>query len=69
MNIRYFYLTDQITQGTVKVRYCLTEAMTADYMTKPLQGELFRAHKKNIMGTPPIELRMRRSALDPTPKN
>ena len=36
-NIRYFYLTDQIAQGTVEVQYCPTEAMTADYMTKPLQ--------------------------------
>jgi len=52
-NIRYFYLTDQIEQGTVQVHYCPTEAMTANYMTKPLQGELFRIHKKNIMGTPP----------------
>ena len=43
----------QIAQGTVEVRYCPTEAMAADYMIKTLQGELFRAHKKNIMGTPP----------------
>ena len=35
------------------LHYCPTEAMTADYMTKPLQGELFKMHKKNIMGTPP----------------
>ena len=52
--IRYFYLTDLIAQGTVdEVHYCPTEAMTADYMTNSLQGELFKIHKKNIMGTPP----------------
>ena len=50
---KYFYLTDQIAQGTVEVHYCPTEAMTADYMTKPLQGQLFKIHKKNNMGTPP----------------
>ena len=64
----FIYLTDQIAQGTIKVHYCLTEAMTADYMTKPLQGELFRTHKKNIMGTPPSNVDAQ-ECVDPTPKN
>jgi hypothetical protein len=52
-NIRYFFLTDQIEKGTVEVNYCPTEEMSADFMTKPLQGHLFETHKRSIMGTPP----------------
>ena len=52
-NIRYFFLTDQIEKGTVEVQYCPTGSMLADYMTKPLQGSLFEAHKKALMGSPP----------------
>lgn len=49
-NIRYFFLTDQIAKGNLSVEYCPTKEMTADFMTKPLQGELFKQHKKRIMG-------------------
>ena len=37
LNIRYFFLTDQIEQGKVSIKYCPTDAMTSDYMTKPFQ--------------------------------
>ena len=50
INIRYFFLTDQIKQGNVQVEYCPTKDMIGDYMTKPLQGELFYKFKKAIMG-------------------
>ena len=40
--MRYFFLTDQVEKGNVKIKYCPTDEMIADYMTKPLQGEKFQ---------------------------
>jgi hypothetical protein len=50
INIRYFFITDQIEKGNMTVEYCPTGEMIADYMTKPLQGKLFQKFKKLIMG-------------------
>ena len=50
VDIRYFFLTDQIKKGNLTVQYCPTKKMIADYMTKPLQGEMFYKFKKAIMG-------------------
>ena len=49
-NIRYFFLTDQVERGNVTIEYCPTKEMTGDVMTKPLQGELFKKFKRQIMG-------------------
>ena len=50
MNIRYFFVTDQISKGNLEVEYCPTEEMIGDFMTKPLQGKLFEKFRKLIMG-------------------
>ena len=50
INIRYFFLTDQIEKGNMTVEYCPTGDMTADFMSKPVQGKLFQKFKKEIMG-------------------
>ena len=50
INIRYFFLTDQIEKGNLHVEYCPTTEMIGDYMSKPLQGKLFQKFKKKIMG-------------------
>ena len=50
INIRYFFLTDQIEKGNLSVEYCPTKEMWADYMTKPLQGSLEIQLRKKIMG-------------------
>ena len=50
LNIRYFFLTDQIEKGNLAVEYCPTKEMWGDYFTKPLSGELFRKFCKLIMG-------------------
>jgi hypothetical protein len=50
INIRYFYITDQIKEGNVSVTYCPTLEMVSDYFTKPLQGSLFQTHRNAIMG-------------------
>ena len=50
INIRYFFLTDQVEKGNMSIEYCPTDMMWADYMTKPLQGEKFRKFRDDILG-------------------
>ncbi len=38
IDIRYFFITDHIQMGEVRTEWCSTTKMTADFMTKPLQG-------------------------------
>ena len=42
LNICYFYITDQIERGNVEIKYCPTDEMTGDYMSKGLQGFKFK---------------------------
>ena len=53
INIRYFFVTDRIAKGDVKVEWCPTEDMTRDFWMKPLQGALFRRFRDLIMGVVP----------------
>ena len=48
-NIKYFYVTDLINQKQVEVKYCPSEDMLADYMTKPLTGDKFLKNRNAIM--------------------
>ena len=41
MEIKYFYVTDLIKRGELKIEYCPTEKMIADYFTKPVTGTAF----------------------------
>ncbi len=50
INIRYFFLTDEIRRGNLRVVYCPTTEMIGDYMTKPLKGALFEKFRRLIMG-------------------
>ena len=34
INIRYFFITDQVEKGNCVIEYCATDDMTADFMTK-----------------------------------
>ena len=38
LNIRYFFVTDQVEKGNLVVQYCPTNEIMEDYYTKPLQG-------------------------------
>jgi hypothetical protein len=40
--IRYFFISDRMKAGEIKVEYLNTADMIADILTKPLQGALFR---------------------------
>jgi len=50
MEIRYFYVKDRVNGNDIKIKYCPTEKMIADFLTKPLQGELFRKFRAVLMG-------------------
>ena len=50
INIRYFFINDQIEKGHVSVKYCPTKEMWADPMTKPLQGSEFQLGADRLMG-------------------
>ena len=49
LNIKYFFLTDQVEKNKVNIEYCPTENMIADYMSKPLQGKKFKEFRKQIL--------------------
>jgi len=55
INIRYFFITDRISQGEVTVQWCPTGDMIGDYATKPLQGAQFRKFRDQIMGVVPAQ--------------
>ena len=50
MNIRYFYVTEQVKKKAVHVTNCPTDEMVGDFFTKPLQGSLFIKMCNYIMG-------------------
>jgi hypothetical protein len=41
MHIRFFWIADHVQSGKIKLEYCPTGVMLADYFTKPLQGAAF----------------------------
>ena len=49
IKIRYFYIKDLIDRNEVVLEYLPTGEMLADMLTKPLQGELFRRMRKQLM--------------------
>ena len=48
-DIKYFYITDLIARDEVKIKYCPTEDMEADYMSKPTVGKKFSKFREIIM--------------------
>ncbi|KAG7367822.1 hypothetical protein IV203_030565 [Nitzschia inconspicua] len=49
LDVRYFFVTDNVHRGKLSIEYCPTGDMVADYFTKPLQGSLFRKMLKQIL--------------------
>ena len=48
--IKYFWVTDRIKNGDIEVVYCPTEEMLADFMSKSVQGSLFKNFTAALMG-------------------
>jgi len=51
INVRYFFITDRISKGEVRVEWCPTKDAVADFMTKPLQGSAIKKFRDLIMGS------------------
>ena len=49
INIRYYFITDRVNMKEISIDWCPTKKMVADYMSKPLQGSLFRELRDYIM--------------------
>jgi hypothetical protein len=49
IHIRYFFVKDRVDSGEVSIEYKPTKLMLADLLTKPLQGDLFRAMRKELL--------------------
>jgi hypothetical protein len=56
IDMRYFFIKDRLETEGIKVVYCPTEQMVADFFTKPLQGKLFHYLKAIVMGQEPISV-------------
>jgi len=52
LDIRYFFVTDKIKKGKVKIVYCPTQEMLGDFFTKPLQGTQFVWMRSKILNLP-----------------
>ena len=48
-NMKYFYVTDLVKRKEITLRYCPTEEVIADYMTKPLVGAKFKFFRNKIL--------------------
>lgn len=49
IHIRYYFVKDRIDSGEVRIEYLQTDLMLADILTKPLQGELFRRLRDQLL--------------------
>ena len=52
IEIRYYFVTDNVKRNNMSIIYCPTAEMIADFFTKPLQGSLFRKFRALIMNLP-----------------
>ena len=48
-DIKLFYIADLISRDEVEVRYCPTDEMIGNYMSKPLVGAKFKQFRDLIM--------------------
>ena len=49
INIRYYFIKDNVDKQHVQIMYCPTDDMLGDYPSKPLQGKKFRKQRKALM--------------------
>jgi hypothetical protein len=50
IEIRYYYVADQVAKGDLRVVWCPTDKMIVDFLTKPLQGKAFVKFWGLLMG-------------------
>jgi len=52
LDMRYYFVTDKIKNGEVKIEYCPTKDMLGDFFAKPLQGSAFVKMHEKILNLP-----------------
>ena len=52
LNIRLFFVTDQVEKKNISIKFCPTDQMLADYHTKPKHGKQFHWLREQIMNLP-----------------
>ena len=50
IEIKYFWVKDMVDKRKIRIKYCPTWLMLADYFSKPLQESLFKKYRDIIMG-------------------
>ena len=65
INIRYFWIKDQVEANKIEIQHCRTLEVLADFFTKPLQGHLFRRFRDVILGHCHIDTLSTNAALPP----
>ncbi len=50
IEIRYYYVAGQVAKGDLRVVWCPTNKIIADFLTKPLQGNAFVNFWDLLMG-------------------
>ena len=48
--IRYFWLKELVDQGEARMRHLGTREMSANLLTKPLQGAQFKCERQGLTG-------------------
>ena len=56
INIRYYFITDRVRNGELTIQWCPAGDMIGDFMTKALQGALFKKFRDQIMGAIPVQM-------------
>ena len=46
---RYFYMKNRIEKGDLSIKYCLTDNISSDFYTKPLQVSNLKKNRNLIM--------------------
>ena len=54
IDIRYFWITDRLKTDNITARHCDTLSMLSDFLSKPLQGSLFRKFRDVLLGYSPL---------------
>ena len=50
INIRYFFITDQVEKGHIRIEPCPTDDIWGDFQTKALQDAKFRKFRDLLQG-------------------
>ena len=64
IRIKYFFVTDRVKDKELKIIYCPTKEMVADFFTKPLQGVLFVTHRNMVLGIGEDDMPIYRAQYD-----